>query len=70
VTTISKLTAVLWFPKILSGRIRTVRQNQRIIAFDACAPPLACRLYRQSCSSRDNGLRLRTLSSVINSLSP
>ena len=33
---------VLWFPKILSGRIRTVRQNQRIIAFDSRDPPLAC----------------------------
>jgi ATP diphosphatase len=40
--------APVWFPKIRSGRIRTVRQNQRIIAFDACDPPLACRIYRQS----------------------
>ena len=37
----------LWFPKIGSGRIRTVRQNQRIIAFDGRDPPLACSVYRQ-----------------------
>jgi hypothetical protein len=37
----------LWFPKIPSGRIRTVRQNQRIIAFDAHDPPLACSVFRQ-----------------------
>jgi len=39
---------IRWFREILSGRTLTVRQNQRIIAFDACAPPLAYRLYRQS----------------------
>jgi len=38
----------LWFPKIRSGLIRAVRQNQRIIAFDAGAPPLASSIYRQS----------------------
>ena len=39
---------ILWFPKIRSGRIRAVRQNQRIIAFDACDRPLACSVCRQS----------------------
>jgi len=32
----------LWLPKFRSGRIRKMRQNQRIIAFDARDPPLAC----------------------------
>ena len=35
-------------PRIIpSGRIRAVRQNQRIIAFDGRDPPLACSVYRQ-----------------------
>jgi len=29
----------LWFPKIRSGRIRAVRQNQRIIRCDVCDRP-------------------------------
>ena len=37
----------LSFPKIPSGRIRVVTENQRIIAFDARDPPLACSIYRQ-----------------------
>ncbi|MGB8525802.1 MAG: hypothetical protein WCD75_02960 [Rhodoplanes sp.] len=39
--------AHLWLPKIPSGRIRAVRQNQRIIAFDGRDPPLACSVYRR-----------------------
>ena len=31
----------LCIPKIPSGRIRTVRENQRIINFDGRAPPIA-----------------------------
>ena len=37
----------LSLPKIPSGRIRVVTENQRIIAFDARDPPLACSIYRQ-----------------------
>ena len=40
-------SARLWFPKIRSGRIRPARQNQRMIAFDARDPPLACSVYRR-----------------------
>jgi hypothetical protein len=36
----------VWFPKILSGRIRTVRENQGIIEFDVRDRPLACSAYR------------------------
>ena len=38
----------LWLPKLRSGRIRKMRQNQRIIAFDARDPPLACSICRRS----------------------
>jgi hypothetical protein len=38
----------LWLPKILSDWIRVVTENQRIIAFDACAPTVARRVYRRS----------------------
>ena len=41
------LSPRLWLPKIRSGRIRTMRQNQRIIAFDAFDPPLACNVCRR-----------------------
>jgi len=34
-------------PKIRSGRIRVVTENQRIIALDARDPPPACSVYRQ-----------------------
>jgi hypothetical protein len=33
--------AVLSFPKIASGRIRAMKQNQRILRGDACDPPSA-----------------------------
>ena len=38
----------LWLPKFRSGRICKMRQNQRIIAFDARDPPLACSICRRS----------------------
>ena len=38
----------LWLPKFRSGRIRKMRQNQRIIAFDARDPPFACSICRRS----------------------
>jgi hypothetical protein len=42
------LTVVeLSFPKIASGRIRAVRQNQRILRGDACDPPSAWDVCRQ-----------------------
>jgi hypothetical protein len=37
----------LWFPKIRSGRIRAVRQNQRIIRCDACDRPPTWNVCRQ-----------------------
>jgi hypothetical protein len=54
----------LWFPKIRSGRIRAMRQNQRIIQFDACDLPCLERVS-PICSSRDAGLKPRTCFSVI-----
>jgi hypothetical protein len=42
------VSAVLWFPKIPSNRIRAVRQNQRIIRNDACDPPFAWNVCRRS----------------------
>jgi hypothetical protein len=36
------------FPKILSVRIRAVRQNQRIIQCDVCDHPPACNLHSRS----------------------
>src|SRR5437660_1019124 len=38
----------LWFPKIRSSWIRTVRQNLCIIRCDAYDRPLACNVCRQS----------------------
>jgi hypothetical protein len=38
----------LSFPKIQSGGIRMVRQNQRIIRCDACDHPFACDVYSRS----------------------
>jgi hypothetical protein len=38
----------LSFPKIQSGGIRVVRQNQRIIRCDVCDHPLACNVYSRS----------------------
>ena len=35
------------FPKILSGRIRAMRQNQRIMLRDACIPSAAWDVCRQ-----------------------
>jgi hypothetical protein len=40
--------AYLSFPKILSVRIRAVRQNQRIIQCDVCDHPPACNLHSRS----------------------
>jgi hypothetical protein len=37
----------LWFPKIRSGKIRPVRQNQRIIRCDVCDPAFASTACRQ-----------------------
>jgi nucleoside-diphosphate-sugar epimerase len=37
----------LWFPKSRSGRIRAVRQNQRIIRCDACDRPPTWNVCRQ-----------------------
>jgi hypothetical protein len=51
----SRLTALDKTNVIRSGRIRAVRQNQRIIAFDACDRPLACNVCRQIYSSRGAG---------------
>jgi hypothetical protein len=36
----------LSFPKIPSGRIRALRENQGIIRCDACHAPFACRQGR------------------------
>jgi hypothetical protein len=38
----------LSFPKIQSGGIRAVRQNQRIIRCDVCDHPPACNVYSRS----------------------
>jgi hypothetical protein len=38
----------LSFPKIQSGGIRAVRQNQRIIRSDVCDHPPACNVYSRS----------------------
>jgi hypothetical protein len=38
----------LSFPKIQSGGIRAVRQNQRIIQCDVCDRPPACNLHSRS----------------------
>jgi hypothetical protein len=38
----------LWFPKIRSGWIRAVRQNQRIIAFDWLRSSVPCNVCCQS----------------------
>jgi len=38
----------LSFPKIQSGGIRAVRQNQRIIQCDVCDHPPACNLHSRS----------------------
>src|SRR5216117_554223 len=38
----------LSFPKIQSGGIRAVRQNQRIIRCDVCDHPPACNIYSRS----------------------
>ena len=38
----------LSFPKIQSGGIRAVRQNQRIIRCDVCDHPAACNIYSRS----------------------
>jgi len=38
----------LSFPKIQSGGIRAVRQNQRIIPCDVCDHPPACDVYSRS----------------------
>src|SRR5260221_1585327 len=38
----------LSFPKIQSGRIRAVRQNQRIMRCDVCDHPPACNVYSRS----------------------
>jgi hypothetical protein len=38
----------LSFPKIQSGGIRAVRQNQRIIRCDVCDHPAACNVYGRS----------------------
>jgi hypothetical protein len=39
--------AMLSFPKILSARIRAMRENQSIIRRDACHPPSAWNVRRQ-----------------------
>jgi hypothetical protein len=36
------------FPKILSGGIRAVRQNQRIIQCDVCDHPPTCNVHSRS----------------------
>jgi hypothetical protein len=41
-------TEHLSFPKIQSGGIRAVRQNQRIIRCDVCDHPPACNVYSRS----------------------
>jgi len=38
----------LSFPKIQSGRIRAVRQNQRIIQCDVCDHPPTCNVHSRS----------------------
>jgi hypothetical protein len=38
----------LSFPKIQSGGIRAVRENQRIIRCDVCDRPPACNVYSRS----------------------
>jgi hypothetical protein len=43
-------TILRWlsFPKMQSGGIRAVRQNQRIIRCDVCDHPPACNVYSRS----------------------
>ena len=63
----SRLTALDKTNVIRSGRIRAVRQNQRIIAFDACDRPLACNVCRLVAAP---GRRAGTTLAFIDALGP
>ena len=49
---------------------RAVRQNKRIIAFDACDRPLACNVCRQSIQVAAPGRRAGTTLAFIDALGP
>ena len=66
----SRLTALEKTNVIRSGRIRAVRQNKRIIAFDACDRPLACNVCRQSIQVAAPGRRAGTTLAFIDALGP
>jgi hypothetical protein len=59
-----RVASRVWFPRIPSGGIRTVRENQRIIMFDGRAPPIARIVCRRPVQV-DGDLKPRTCFSVI-----
>jgi hypothetical protein len=60
--------SILWFPKIPSGRVRAVRQNQRMIRYDACDRPPPRNVCCQSVQVAAPTLKPRTSFFVISSI--